>query len=67
MLRVVLLLAERLVEGSYAGDNANGHERQGNERPDNAPAARRATVPLGEDTGIGRVDFAENKVVALDC
>ena len=65
MLRVGLLLAEGLMERSYTCDNPNCHERKGNKRPDNTPAARRATVSLSEDTGVGGVDFADDKVVAL--
>jgi hypothetical protein len=65
MLGLLLLLAERLGKRRDGSHNANGHERQGNNGPNDAPAAGRATISLREDTCIGSIDFAENEIVTL--
>jgi hypothetical protein len=65
MLRLLLLLAERLGKRRDGSHNANSHERQGNKGPNDAPAAGRAAISLREDTRIGSIDFAENEIVTL--
>lgn len=65
MLGLLLLLAERLGKRRNGSHNANSHEPQGNKGPNDAPAARRATISLREDTRIGGIDFAENEIVTL--
>lgn len=65
MLRILLLLTERLTERSNGSNDRDRNERKRNERPDNTPALRRSSVSLSELASIGCVDFAENKVVAL--
>jgi hypothetical protein len=52
MLRLLLLLAERLGKRRDGSHNANSHESQGNNGPNDAPAAGRAAISLGEDTRI---------------
>lgn len=65
MLRILLLLTERLPERSNGSNDRDRNEGKRNERPDNTPALRRSSVSLSELASIGRVDFAKNKVVAL--
>lgn len=65
MLGLLLLLAERLGKGRDGSHNAHSHEQQGNDGPNDAPAAGRATISLREDTRIGSIDFADDEVVTL--
>ena len=65
LLRVCLLLAKRLVECSYAANDADSHENQGNNRPDDTPASRRATVSLRKDAGIRSIHLAKDQIVTL--
>lgn len=65
MLRILLLLTERLPERSNRSNDRDRNEREGDQRPDNTPALRRSSVSLSELASIGCVDFAEDKVVAL--
>lgn len=66
MLRILLLLAERLTERSNRSNDSDRNERKGNKRPDNTPALRGSSVSLSELASIGGVDFAKDKVVALN-
>lgn len=65
MLRILLLLAERLTERSNRSNDSDCNERKGNKRPDNTPALRGSSVSLSELASIGGVDFAKDKVVTL--
>lgn len=58
MLRVLSLLGSGLREGGDAGHDAGGHEAQGDDGPDDAPALRGPAVALGEDARVRTVDFA---------
>lgn len=64
MLRVAVLLLKRLGESGDAGDDTGGHETETDDDPDDAPADGGASVATGEYAGVGRVDFAEDEVVA---
>ena len=52
MLRGVFLLAEGLPECCNTSNDADGHETEGDNGPDNTPAARRAAIAFGKDAGI---------------
>lgn len=58
MLGVGLLLAERFGECCDTTDDTNSHEAERDQGPDDTPALGGATILLGEDAGIGGVDFA---------
>ena len=58
MLGIGFLLAERFGECSDATDDTNSHETERDQGPDDTPALGGATVLLGEDAGVGGVDFA---------
>jgi hypothetical protein len=64
VLRIILLLLEALLERCQTRKNTTDHEEKGDERPDDAPALRRASITLREDASIGRVDFSQNQIVA---
>ena len=64
MLRVVLLLLPGFWECRNTRNNRDSHENDGNNSPNDAPASRRATVTLREDTCVGRVDLAKDEIVA---
>lgn len=65
MLRVRLLLAERLVESSNTTDDTNGHEAEGNGRPDDAPALGGPAVLACKNAGIRSVDLPKDQIIAL--
>ena len=64
-LRVVLLLATRLVESGDTGDDASDHEEKRNDGPDDSPALRGASISPGEDACIRAVYLAKNEIVTL--
>jgi len=65
VFRVIFLLAWRLREGSYSGNNGCGHEYDGYDGPDNTPALWRTPIPLSKNARIGCVDFSKDEIIAL--
>lgn len=63
VLSIFALLFKGLRESSQADNNSNSHETNGDDGPDDTPAARGTAIALGEDTGVGRVDLAEDQIV----
>lgn len=61
---VVALLAEGVLEGDDADDDAGGEEADGEEEPKEAPELRAAAGQAGEGGGVGLVDLPEDEVVA---
>lgn len=66
MLRVFLLLAEGLGECSDSANDSDSHEGKRDDGPDDTPALRRSSIFLGEYASVRTVDFAKDKIVALN-
>ncbi|KAI6776766.1 hypothetical protein HG530_000711 [Fusarium avenaceum] len=64
LLRVLLLLLERLRKCCQTSNNTSGHEKDRNDGPDDTPALRGAAVSLGKHAGVGRVYFPQDQIVA---
>ena len=59
------MLGERFGESCNTGDDSSNHEDERDDGPDDTPALRGASIALGEDAGIGFVDFSQDEIVTL--
>jgi hypothetical protein len=59
------LLGEILRESGNTSNDSADHEKEGDDGPNNAPALRRASVPVCKDAGVGAVDFSQDEIIAL--
>jgi hypothetical protein len=66
MLRVLLLLSKALREGCDSANNADRHEAQADDRPNDTPALRGSSVLLSKNAGVRAVYFAQDEIVALE-
>jgi hypothetical protein len=66
MLGVLLLLSKALREGCDSANDADRHEAQADDGPNDTPALRGSSVSLSEDAGVRAVYFAQNKIIALE-
>jgi hypothetical protein len=62
---VTLLLAERLGERCNPPDDTDCHEQERDNRPNDTPALRRASIFPSEDASVRGIHLAQNEIITL--